>query len=57
MPARLRVAPEWLPPRDPATGAEHFVFEGDQVAIDGVEVTYESLCGSCYLAESGGRLG
>lgn len=21
MPARLRVAPEWLPPRDPATGA------------------------------------
>lgn len=34
-----------------------FVFEGDQVAIDGVEVTYESLCGVCYLEESGGRLG
>lgn len=42
---------------DPATGAEHFVFEGDQVAIDGVQVTYESLCGTCYLAESGGALG
>lgn len=36
---------------------ERFVFEGDQVAIDGVEVTYESLCGVCYLQESGGRLG
>ena len=36
---------------------EQFVFEGDQVAIDGVEVTYESLCGQCYLTESGGRLG
>jgi thymidine kinase len=34
-----------------------FVFEGDQVAIDGVEVTYESLCAECYLRESGGRLG
>lgn len=33
-----------------------FVFDGDQVAIDGVEVTYESLCGSCYLEESGGAL-
>lgn len=33
-----------------------FVFDGDQVAIDGVEVTYESLCGSCYLDESGGVL-
>lgn len=33
-----------------------FVFDGDQVAIDGVEVGYESLCGSCYLQESGGRL-
>jgi thymidine kinase len=33
-----------------------FVFDGDQVAIDGVEVTYESLCGSCYLEESGGVL-
>ena len=33
-----------------------FVFDGDQVAIDGVEVTYESLCGACYLEESGGVL-
>ena len=31
--------------------------EGDQVAIDGQEVTYESLCGHCYLQESGGHLG
>lgn len=42
-----------------------FVFDGDQVAIDegalGTApddvVTYESLCGTCYLEESGGRLG
>ena len=34
-----------------------FVFDGDQVAIDdGVEVTYESLCGKCYLEESDGVL-
>lgn len=33
-----------------------FVFDGSQVAIDGVDVGYESLCGVCYLAESGGRL-
>lgn len=33
-----------------------YVFEGDQVAIDGVEVTYESLCATCYLRESGGQL-
>ena len=33
-----------------------FVFAGDQVAIDGVDVTYESLCGACYLEESGGVL-
>ncbi|MDO5728924.1 MAG: thymidine kinase [Actinomycetaceae bacterium] len=33
-----------------------FVFDGDQVAIDGVDVTYESLCGACYLDESGGEL-
>lgn len=31
-----------------------FVFAGDQVAIDQGEVTYESLCGTCYLQESGG---
>ena len=36
---------------------DDFVFEGDQVAIDGVAVTYESLCAACYLRESGGRLG
>ncbi|WP_338566566.1 thymidine kinase [Microbacterium paraoxydans] len=42
-----------------------FVFDGDQVAIDeGADgsaspelTTYESLCGTCYLEESGGRLG
>jgi thymidine kinase len=33
------------------------VFDGDQVAIDGEDVSYESLCASCYLGESGGRLG
>jgi thymidine kinase len=33
------------------------VFDGDQVAIDGQDVWYESLCGSCYLEVSGGRLG
>ena len=33
-----------------------YVFDGDQVAIDGVDVTYESLCGSCYLDESKGVL-
>jgi len=32
------------------------VFDGSQVAIDGVDVTYESLCANCYLTESGGRL-
>jgi thymidine kinase len=38
-----------------------FVFDGDQVAIDATstqqgDVTYESLCGACYLEESGGVL-
>ena len=41
-----------------------FVFDGDQVAIDtstelstgSAEVSYESLCGACYLDESGGVL-
>jgi thymidine kinase len=33
-----------------------YVFDGDQVAIDGVDVTYESLCGTCYLDESKGVL-
>ncbi len=35
---------------------DDFVFDGDQVAIDGADVSYESLCGSCYLQESGGVL-
>jgi thymidine kinase len=30
-----------------------FIFDGDQVAIDGVHVTYESLCPTCYFAERG----
>lgn len=34
-----------------------FVFDGDQVGIDGVDMQYESLCAVCYLAESGGELG
>lgn len=33
-----------------------FIFAGDQVAIDGVNVGYESLCPTCYLEESGGVL-
>ncbi|XBH20317.1 thymidine kinase [Jonesiaceae bacterium BS-20] len=33
-----------------------FVFTGAQVAIDGVAVTYESLCARCYLRESSGQL-
>jgi thymidine kinase len=33
-----------------------FVFDGSQVAIDGADVTYESLCATCYLTESGGTL-
>jgi thymidine kinase len=37
--------------------AGRFVFDGDQVAIDGVDAGYESLCATCYLEESGGRLG
>jgi thymidine kinase len=36
---------------------ELYVFDGDQVAIDGEDVTYESLCGACYLEESHGVLG
>ena len=28
-----------------------FVFEGEQVAIDGAQVTYESLCGPCFMDE------
>jgi len=36
--------------------ADGYVFDGGQVAIDGAEVTYESLCAQCYLRESGGAL-
>ena len=37
---------------------DRYVFDGDQVAIDSFEdVTYESLCGQCYLQESDGVLG
>lgn len=33
-----------------------YIFDGDQVAIeDGVDVVYVSLCGKCYLEESGGK--
>ncbi len=28
-----------------------FVFHGDQVALDGIAASYESLCASCYFAE------
>ena len=28
-----------------------FTFDGAQVAIDGYQVTYESLCASCYLSK------
>ena len=36
---------------------EQIIFDGDQVAIDGADVWYESLCAGCYLHASGGRLG
>jgi thymidine kinase len=35
---------------------DDYIFDGDQVAIDGVDVAYESLCGACYLDESDGVL-
>jgi thymidine kinase len=38
------------------TIGDEFIFDGDQVAIDGVDVGYQSLCGTCYLEESGGVL-
>lgn len=37
--------------------SEGIIFDGDQVAIDGADVWYESLCAACYLEASGGRLG
>jgi thymidine kinase len=36
---------------------EEIVFDGEQVAIDGQDIWYESLCGTCYLHASEGRLG
>lgn len=33
---------------------DQFVFDGEQVAIDGVHVTYESLCPTCYFKEKNG---
>jgi thymidine kinase len=30
-----------------------FIFDGDQVAIDGDKVTYESLCPNCYFEKHG----
>lgn len=36
---------------------QRILFDGEQVAIDGEDVWYESLCAACYLAASGGRLG
>lgn len=32
-------------------GATGYVFDGDQVAIDSVDASYESLCANCYMAE------
>jgi thymidine kinase len=32
-----------------------FIFDGEQVAIDGVRVTYESLCPACYFEEKNGK--
>ncbi len=34
-----------------------FVFTGEQVAIDGVHVTYESLCPNCYLTRKNAQNG
>lgn len=33
-----------------------YVFDGDQVAIEEARVSYEPLCATCYLEESGGAL-
>lgn len=30
-----------------------FIFDGEQVAIDGDQVNYESLCPTCYIRERG----
>jgi thymidine kinase len=31
----------------------NFIFDGDQVAIDGDQVSYESLCAGCYFEKQG----
>ncbi len=31
----------------------HYVFDGDQVAIEAGDVSYDSLCGLCYQREGG----
>jgi thymidine kinase len=33
-----------------------FIFSGEQVAIDTHSISYEALCGTCYLTESNGVL-
>ena len=35
---------------------DRFIFEGEQLAVDGIAFSYESLCGNCYLIESNGVL-
>lgn len=35
---------------------DQYVFDGDQVAIDKGAVTYDSLCGTCYLEEKSAAL-
>jgi thymidine kinase len=32
-------------------GPNGFIFDGDQVAIDSIDATYESLCANCYMEE------
>lgn len=32
-------------------GRDGFIFDGDQIAIDSIDATYESLCANCYLEE------
>ncbi len=32
-------------------GANGFIFDGEQVAIDSIDTTYASLCANCYLEE------
>ncbi len=37
--------------------AGHYIFEGNQVAIDGMgDIEYESLCGACYYTARDGSL-